>query len=55
MATIEQLELEIRHLTTKEEMQKLRVELILWLIGTQVFSTGVLLSTMAFFFQHYKP
>ena len=53
--TPEQIEIEIRHLATKEELQKLRVELILWIIGTQVFSTTILLGAMAFFFQHYKP
>jgi hypothetical protein len=52
---IEQLETEIRHLATKEELQKLRVELILWIIGTQVFATSVVLGAMSFFFQHYKP
>jgi len=55
MASIEQLEIEIRHLGTKEELQKLRVELILWIIGTQVFATGTILGALAFFFQHYKP
>jgi len=55
MASIEQLEIEIRHLATKEELQKLCVELILWIIGTQVFATSIVLGALAFFFQHYKP
>jgi hypothetical protein len=55
LMNLEQLETEIRHLATKEELQKLRVELILWIIGTQVFATGVVLGAMSFFFQHYKP
>jgi hypothetical protein len=40
---------------TNVELQKLRVELIFWIIGTQVLATGVVLGAMKFFFEHYKP
>jgi hypothetical protein len=53
--TPDQIEIEIRHLATKEELQKLRVELILWIIGTQFFATCIVLGAMSFFFQHFKP
>jgi hypothetical protein len=33
LITLEEL---VKHLATKEELQKLRVELILWLIGTNI-------------------
>ena len=33
LVTLEEL---VKHLATKEELQKLRVELILWLIGTNI-------------------
>jgi hypothetical protein len=48
--TPDQLEIEIRHLATKEELQKLRVELILWIIGTQFFATCIVLGAMSFSF-----
>jgi hypothetical protein len=53
--TPEQMETEIRHLVPRDELQKLRVELILWIIATQFFAVCVILGAMAFFFQHYKP
>jgi len=63
LTTFEEL---VKHLATKEELQKLRVELILWIIGTNVVVGGVILSALlylnnqlitqfTFLLQHWKP
>jgi hypothetical protein len=56
----------VKHLATKEELQRLRVELILWIVGTNVLVGGAILSAMlylnnqltnqfTFLVQHWKP
>ena len=59
----------VKHLATKEEtlllkidMQKLRVELVLWIIGTNVTIGGILVGVMLSLnnqmmltMQHWKP
>jgi hypothetical protein len=63
LTTFEEL---VKHLATKEELQKLRVEMILWIIGTNVAVGGILLAVMlwlhtqtlnqlTFLLQHWKP
>jgi hypothetical protein len=59
LTTFEEL---VKHLATKEELQKLRVELILWIIGTNVAVGSVIVwwitnqfSQLTFFLQHWKP
>jgi hypothetical protein len=55
----------VKHLATKEELQRLRVELILWIVGTNVLVGGAILSAMlylnnqltnqsTFLLQHWK-
>jgi len=62
LTTFEEL---VKHLATKEELQKLRVEMILWIIGTNI-AVGVALGgalmfyinnrfdQLFFFLQHWK-
>jgi hypothetical protein len=38
----------VKHLATKEELQRLRVELILWIVGTNVLVGGAILSAMLY-------
>jgi hypothetical protein len=60
----------VKHLATKEELQKLRVEMILWIIGTNLAVGAALGSAMMFYLnsrlapietqlnlilQHWKP
>lgn len=52
----------VKHLTTKEELQKLRVELILWIVITNLAIGGCLVGVMLFLhsqllfvLQHWKP
>jgi hypothetical protein len=66
LTTFEEL---VKHLATKEEtlllkidMQKLRVELVLWIIGTNVTIGGILVGVMVYLnnqmmltMQHWKP
>jgi hypothetical protein len=70
LTTFEEL---VKHLATKEDLalhkadvQKLRVELILWIIGTNVVVGGAIVSAMlylnnqlinqfTFLLQHWKP
>jgi hypothetical protein len=63
LTTFEEL---VKHLATKEELQRLRVEMILWIIGTNVLVGGALGSLilwymntrfdqLTFFLQHWKP
>jgi hypothetical protein len=63
LTTFEEL---VKHLATKEELQKLRVELILWIIGTNILVGGAVVSAMlylnnqlinqfTFLLQHWKP
>jgi hypothetical protein len=63
LTTFEEL---VKHLATKEELQKLRVEMILWIIGTNI-AVGLALGgalmfyinnrfdQLFFFLQHWKP
>jgi hypothetical protein len=44
----------VKHLATKEELQKLRVELILWILGTNIAVGAGIVGVMTFLFQHYK-
>lgn len=63
LTTFEEL---VKHLVTKEELQKLRVEMILWIIGTNIAVGAVLLATMLYLnnqlikemtllLEHWKP
>jgi len=63
LTTFEEL---VKHLATKEELQKLRVELILWIIGTNGVVGGAIVSTVLYLnnqlinqftllLQHWKP
>jgi uncharacterized membrane protein len=56
----------VKHLSTKEELQKLRVEMILWMLGIGVTGIGILIGVMVFLItqldnkftlmlQHWKP
>jgi hypothetical protein len=38
----------VKHLATKEDLQRLRVELILWIVGTNVLVGGAILSSMLY-------
>ena len=38
----------MKHLATKEDLQRLRVELILWIVGTNVLVGGAILSAMLY-------
>jgi hypothetical protein len=46
LTTFEEL---VKHLATKEELQKLRVEMILWIIGTNITVGIALGSAIAFY------
>ena len=46
LTTFEEL---VKHLATKEELQKLRVELILWLIGTNVVVGSTITAAIMFY------
>jgi hypothetical protein len=46
LTTFEEL---VKHLATKEELQKLRVEMILWIIGTNI-AVGVALGSALIFY-----
>ena len=63
LTTFEEL---VKHLATKEELQKLRADMILWIIGTNVTIGGVLIGVMLFLnnqlvsqfrfiLEHWKP
>jgi hypothetical protein len=59
LTTFEEL---VKHLATKEELQKLRAELILWIIGTNVAIGGAVIGVMLYLnnqtlvmLQHWKP
>jgi len=59
LATISE---QLKHFATKDELQKLRVEMILWIIGTNVTMGGVLVGVMLFLtnqlrfiLEHWKP
>jgi len=63
LATISE---QLKHFATKEELQKLRVEMILWIIGTNITVGGALGSLilwyvntrfdqLTFLLQHWKP
>ena len=59
LTTFEEL---AKHLATKEELQKLRVELILWIVGTNVAIGGAVIGMMLYLntqtlvmMQHWKP
>jgi hypothetical protein len=59
LTTFEEL---VKHLATKEELQKLRAELILWIITTNVAVGGILVGVMLylnnqtmFMLQHFRP
>jgi len=59
LATINE---QLKHFATKEELQKLRVELILWLIGTNIAVGSAIVwwvnsrfDQLTFFLQHWKP
>ena len=59
LTTFEEL---AKHLATKEELQKLRVELILWIVGTNVAIGGAVIGMMLYLntqtlvmLQHWKP
>jgi hypothetical protein len=59
LTTFEEL---VKHLATKEELQKLRVEMILWIIGTNIAVGGSVIwfvndkfSQLTFLLQHWKP
>jgi hypothetical protein len=59
LITFEEL---VKHLSTKEDLQKLRVEMILWIIGTKIAVGGGILwyvtghfSQLYLFLQHWKP
>jgi hypothetical protein len=52
----------VKHLATKEELQKLRVEMILWIIGTNVAVGGAIVwwvngrfDQLTLLLQHWKP
>ena len=56
----------VKHLSTKEELQKLRVEMILWIIGTNIAVGSaviwyansqftLVLSQLNLILQHWKP
>ena len=55
----------VKHLATKEELQKLRVEMILWIVGTNLTVGSVIVGAMLFLNQlatqfkfileHWKP
>ena len=45
----------VKHLATKEELQKLRVEMILWILGTNIAVGAGIIGVMTFLFQHYRP
>ncbi|MBV9673942.1 MAG: hypothetical protein JO076_14105 [Verrucomicrobia bacterium] len=63
LTTFEEL---VKHLATKEELQKLRVEMILWIISTNI-AVGIAVASalifyinsrfdqLIFFLQHWKP
>lgn len=53
---------QLKHFATKEELQKLRVEMILWLIGTNIAVGGAIIwwvngrfDQLTFMLQHWKP
>jgi len=63
LTTFEEL---VKHLATKEELQRLRVEMILWIIGTNLLVGSAIVSVLmfyvndkfsqlTFFLQHWKP
>jgi hypothetical protein len=63
LTTFEEL---VKHLATKEELQKLRVEMILWIIGKNVAIGVAIVSALMFyindkfaqlylFLEHWKP
>jgi len=59
LTTFEEL---VKHLATKEELQKLRAEMILWIIGTNIAVGSVVagaiiwhINQFYFFLQHWKP
>ena len=59
LTTFEEL---VKHLATKEELQKLRVELILWIIGTSATVGSLLVAVMLYLnnqmstmLAHWKP
>jgi hypothetical protein len=59
LTTFEEL---VKHLSTKEELQKLRVEMILWIVGTNLApGSGIVwwmskqFDQLYFFLQHWKP
>jgi len=63
LATISE---QLKHFATKEELQKLRVEMILWIIATNVAVGGTIASAiifwvnsrfdqLSFLLQHWKP
>ena len=59
LTTFEEL---VKHLATKEELQKLRVEMILWIVATNIAVGGGIVwyitgqfSQLYFFLQHWKP
>jgi hypothetical protein len=45
LTTFEEL---VKHLATKEELQKLRAELVLWIIGTNVAIGGAVIGVMLY-------
>jgi hypothetical protein len=56
----------LKHFATKEELQKLRVEMILWIIGTSILVGSAVISALMFslndkftqlylFLQRWKP
>ncbi len=59
LTTFEEL---VKHLATKEELQRLRVEMILWIIGTNVTVGSAIIwyvntrfDQLTFILQHWKP
>ena len=59
LTTFEEL---VKHLATKEELQKLRAEIILWILGTNIAVGSVVagaiiwhINQFYFFLQHWKP
>lgn len=59
LTTFEEL---VKHIVTKEELQKLRVEMILWIIGTNVAVGGAIIwwaggrfDQLTLMLQHWRP
>ena len=59
LTTFEEL---VKHLATKEELQRLRAELVLWIIGTNIAVGSAIIwyvntrfDQLTFILQHWKP